>query len=647
MIDKVCQKESDKMYQTYTAKHLRKNDDFIRVLENLIGTSRNPKRLLRTNRIITLRNCFENFYYKGKHVKSEDLKNRLEKWAKENEMVIIATSCAMIIFCASLDLEKLSTITMDDSIPNDITTFLNKVRKNNDTKQPFSAGFYLESEDITKAEYPNQNVVFSIPSDILGESSREDITTRTETYIQEQTGMIELQKLVEESGKEEKAYIQLYSDIFGLDYEKVYQILSNITGDFQNEAYIANYIIGDSSLKNRTVTCTSKEMAILIAVRNIYWSPEKYGYPYDDLKTGIEYVSDLGYSKQIAYLSNVLGVDPVLHYAICKLECNFNSPLFMNKHNPAGLRFTSGSYTAFPSATAGFIEQALELLKYQIDGRTSITSIGEKHAPTSDSANASWASSVTSIYHSAMKNYETLFGGDIELTPKEPSFSLHQIEQSYIHLYSDIYGLNFEKVYQILSDITDDFKNEAYITNNVIHHSKLDGQIVICNSKEMAILLAVRDIYFYPERYGYTSEELKTGIPYKTELKLASQIFYVSNVLEVDPALTYAICQAHGNFNHPMFLLKNNPNNMKLDDTFSYYPSTMAGFIEKALEVLKCKMSGQAILIGLGLEHSRPLDSNWVSNVIFIYNYVMEHYDIIFDNQLKTGLANEKVYILY
>lgn len=288
------------------------------------------------------------------------------------------------------------------------------------------------SSDTVTAPSKETDLLIATPSNleelyIVDNPTRDMMNELYESYMEERRIELEEQakreaeeekiRLEEERVQEEKAYTKLYCDIYGLDYEKVYQILSNITDDFKDEEYLSNYVIGDSMLKKRYIICDSKEMAFLIAIRNIYYDPSRYGYPNDDLRTGIEYISNLDYSHQISYVCNVVGIDAALSYAICESECSFNSPMFLNKNNPAGIKFDSG-FATFPSKTAGFIEQSLVLLKYKIDGLTTIESIGYRYAPVDDPANSTWIPNVTSNYSKALANYDELFG-NIEVEPIE------------------------------------------------------------------------------------------------------------------------------------------------------------------------------------------------------------------------------------
>lgn len=236
----------------------------------------------------------------------------------------------------------------------------------------------------------------------------EEISKNPNKFLDEN---VQEESKVEET--EEEKYIKLYCDVYGINYDKVYAKLAELTDNFMDEEYLNNYVIGESMMKGRHVDCNSKEMAILLAVRSIAQLPEEYGFTDADLVTGKEYETDLDYSHQIGYVSNVLGVDPALNYAICRTECGFKSEMFLTKNNPSGIKFGS-EWAVFPSPAAGFIEQACELLKYKIDGLESIADIGTIHAPLSD-GNYEWVGNVTAIYNEALENYESLFGSEEEV----------------------------------------------------------------------------------------------------------------------------------------------------------------------------------------------------------------------------------------
>ncbi len=209
---------------------------------------------------------------------------------------------------------------------------------------------------------------------------------------------------------EEQQYIHLYSSIYGLNEEKVYQIISDMTSTFNGDLYLKYNIIE----KRNASLCDSKEMAILLCIRNIYQNPEQYGVTATEIKGINTYHSDLNYAKQIKYFSNVLGVDAALNYAICQVSCNFKSPMFQSKNNPSNIMM-NGSYATFPTVAAGFIEQTVELLEMQLEGNAPIEIIGTRMVTSNDDYVPSWGTNVTEVYSYVSKNYESIFGSNEEI----------------------------------------------------------------------------------------------------------------------------------------------------------------------------------------------------------------------------------------
>ncbi len=210
------------------------------------------------------------------------------------------------------------------------------------------------------------------------------------------------------ANEEEKQYTQLYSSIYGLDEEKVYQILSDMTNSFNGELYQQQNMIEKIKVGNQTVFCNSKEMAFLLSIHNIYRNPEQYGVTLEEIKGHNLYSSNASYAKQIEYFSDILGVDASLNYAICQASCGFDSPMFLNKNNPTNIMI-NGAYATFPTATAGFIEQTLELLEMKLEGISPMDRIETRVSDSVDDLPTAWRTNVTTIYNYASKNYDTIF----------------------------------------------------------------------------------------------------------------------------------------------------------------------------------------------------------------------------------------------
>lgn len=652
------------MYQACAVKQLKPNESIYLVLDNWMQKYNTSPRNFTSNKHATSLAIEYDFKTKSA-VEKESLIKGLKEWADKNQKVIFVTSFAILVLTASNTILKEPIISLKNSLTG-ANQFLFRepsITMQNETRE-ITSGVYYADENNEIISEDNQTVPFLAEVEIneqgepifyLGNALIEDTTVKTSVdammgeLLKQLTSEDDRQDAIrdeEERLSEEKKYIEFYCAVYGLNYDNVYQALSEITNNFTDEAYINNFEIGTSILKGKYVQCNSKEMALLIAVRNIYYDPGRYNCSTENLWTGVEFKTDVDYSHQIGYLSNVLCIDPVINWAICNAECSFKSPLFLNGHNPSGLNFGNG-FEHFPSTTAGFIEQSLELVKHKRAGRTTISAIGAVHAPVYEDengnlVNAHWVPNVTGGYYTASNNYESYFGNTEDIFFQEQSE-----EDKFISLYSSIYGLNKDKVYQILSDMTDNFTSELYLEHNVIEKSSPRNKSITSNSKEMSFLLAIRNIYQNPEQYGTTLDEIKEDNLYESNQNYAKQIEYFSKLIGVDTSLNYAICQASCGFKSPMFIVKNNPTSIMKDNEFLTFPTQAAGFIEQTIELLEMQIEGSIPMdeIGLRTNYSPYKDiTKWNLYVYDIYDYVSSNYDSIFEPSEEIELTNEKVY---
>lgn len=224
-------------------------------------------------------------------------------------------------------------------------------------------------------------------------------------YGKDLVPVIETVEEINSIKEEELQYIELYSSIYGLNSEKIYQLLSFMTDDFNSELYKEQFIIEG----NKRINYSSKEMAILLTIHNIYLSPEEYGVTKTEIAGTTLYSSNVSYAKQIEYLSNVLGVDASLNYAICQASCSFNSPMFLVNHNPTNL-MAGNNYATFPTVTAGFLEETIELFEKNLSGAPLIDVVGDRVYATLGIIPETWRYNVTEIYNYVSSNYEEIFG---------------------------------------------------------------------------------------------------------------------------------------------------------------------------------------------------------------------------------------------
>ena len=141
----------------------------------------------------------------------------------------------------------------------------------------------------------------------------------------------------------------------------------------------------------------------------------------DGLYINNGYNSGTDFCKQISDICETLGIDRDLMYAVVNAETSFNSDLFNNINNPAGLRGVNGvdPWWVFANKEEGFIELGMELIKYynkvgidKLDvSPEAIAQIGNIHAPLSD-GNANWLTNVLNGLVYAKDNEQKLFGGE-------------------------------------------------------------------------------------------------------------------------------------------------------------------------------------------------------------------------------------------
>lgn len=222
----------------------------------------------------------------------------------------------------------------------------------------------------------------------------------------------------EESNR--KNTIKKICNIYQVNYDVVYKVIENLTENFSSSGYLEGRIPG-VSCKGETVDALTDEELFIYIVRIIKQEPSRWNISTDNLYIKNGYESGNDYCKQIEYVSNVLGVDKHLMYAIVQSECGFNSELFLKLNNPGGIKNSSGDWWCFDTSEEGFLELGMELLKYyrligepttSLDEVT-ISKIRDIYAPLSD-GNIYWLPNVLEILEYAQNNSEELFGPSVQ-----------------------------------------------------------------------------------------------------------------------------------------------------------------------------------------------------------------------------------------
>ena len=256
-------------------------------------------------------------------------------------------------------------------------------------------------EDKKYSDAPNYATSFEEPIFVI---EYEDIDEYVEKY--------------EESNR--KDLIKKICDIYQINYDVVYKVIEELTDNFSSLGYLEGKIEG-VSCKGFDVIATSDEELFVYMARIIKQDPGRWNVDTSNLYIDNGYSSGTNYCEQIEHVSDVLGIDKYLMYAITQSECGFSSELFIGSCNPGGIKNDSGDWWIFDTTEEGFYELGMELLKYynwigepttSLDEET-LAKIRDIHAPLSD-GNFYWLSNVLDRLEYARNNSEELFGTSLQ-----------------------------------------------------------------------------------------------------------------------------------------------------------------------------------------------------------------------------------------
>ena len=267
-----------------------------------------------------------------------------------------------------------------------------------------AGGLYLGYNGLTNNDNDNVEIVEVSNDDIIDFNNE----------IYEADNNVEVEE-VEVDLRITPEMIKKYCDIYQVNYDVVYSILSNLTGNFSNQNYIDNCNIEGIVCKGVQVHPESYEQLLIYTIRNIKQDPSKFGLTKEMICINNGYQSSTNYLEEIKRFSEIFGIDECLVAAIVKSETGFDSQMFHDINNPAGLRLSTG-WWEFSTKEEGFIELCLEIIKYYkqigvdknyVDANT-IAKIGSIHAPLSD-GNIYWLDNVTQSYEDYKENWEDYF----------------------------------------------------------------------------------------------------------------------------------------------------------------------------------------------------------------------------------------------
>jgi len=223
-----------------------------------------------------------------------------------------------------------------------------------------------------------------------------------------------------------EGYIHYLCNVYQVNYDIVYSWIVQLTDNFMSDDYLNGCIEG-ITCKGQTAQANSEKELLFYMVRCIKQLPERYLSSTEGLYIQNGYTSGNNYNEQIKRIADILGLDKIVMYAIVNAETSFDSPLFINANNPAGMKDSdTGEWNTFATKEEGFFELGTELLKYykmagitpdQID-RNALSKIRDIHCPLSDNVedevNNYWLDNVMDGIEKAQMREVELFGSEEE-----------------------------------------------------------------------------------------------------------------------------------------------------------------------------------------------------------------------------------------
>ena len=138
-------------------------------------------------------------------------------------------------------------------------------------------------------------------------------------------------------------------------------------------------------------------------------------------------------------------------------------------------------------------------------------------------------------YIKSENKYINLFAKNLEMRKRDNT----------IIYYAQKFRLDVDKTLELAYTLTDGYQSEDYNTNYIIAPDNLKKSIKAFTNEEAGIAYFVRDLYRYPERYGFTIEEIRLSETPEVEKKVIDGTVYLDNGLTYEQYLG-RLCDLYG-----------------------------------------------------------------------------------------------------
>lgn len=176
--------------------------------------------------------------------------------------------------------------------------------------------------------------------------------------------------------------------------------------------------------------------------------------------------------------------------------------------------------------------------------------------------------------------------------------------------YSDVFGIKEQVIYDVLDYKTNEL-SEPYEDN------------------ELTILNTARELYDYPEQYGYTSESVYKDSDYEMSMEIEEAVEYYANLENISKEVALAIvyCECGSDVDSENYLENNNPAGI---GPFYHFKNKEVGVIE-FIKLIKydygCSIdSGEGFLNSMASVYSGGTGDYWLSLTVPFYYYLCEDY---------------------
>ena len=228
-----------------------------------------------------------------------------------------------------------------------------------------------------------------------------------------------------------------------------------------------------------------------------------------------------------------------------------------------------------------------------------------------------------------------LYYNEYDVEPKYTYLNENDLDiEGIIRKYCNIYNVNYDEVYSVLFNLTDNFTNDDFVNKLTISGVTCKGKPVYASSYEELLLLAVRSIAQKPTNFKVNSSRLyHCDAYYSDENKYEEQISHISKIFNLDRCLIYAIIYTETNFTSDLFKLRNNPAGLMDQAQYVSFSSKEEGFIELCTEVRKYNDRGAYTLEEMAEIHCKG-NPKWAPVVREVYERTKANEKSIFGEEL-------------